>query len=101
MLSVSTPSEWFKGQRCPVCDGARGKVIAYCKNILKGSYGGTEYRYERWTHRVELKELITVESGPRKGFQYFKKKRKYCLRRIAAHRVYKMRDGGRTRQDER
>jgi len=74
--TVEAPNTWVKGQRCPKCGGRRGKVIAYNLAERTGQYG--TYRYHRFTHRVELKERKTIASGPRKGFQYFAKKRKYC-----------------------
>jgi len=73
---VEAANKWVKGQRCPKCNGRRGKVIAYNLTTRKSPYGS--YRYHRFTHRVELKERLTIRSGPRKGFQYFAKKRKYC-----------------------
>ena len=73
---METANKWVKGQRCPKCAGKRGKVIAYNVAERTGPYG--TYRYHRFTHRVELKERRTIRSGPRKGFQYFAKKRKYC-----------------------
>ncbi len=51
-------------------------VIAYNLVVRSGPYG--TYQYHRFTHRVELKERRTIKSGPRKGFAYFAKKRKYC-----------------------
>ena len=69
-------NKWVKGQRCPKCNGQRGKVIAYNVVTRTGQYGS--YKYHRFTHRVELKERLTILSGPRKGYQYFAKKRKYC-----------------------
>ena len=51
-------------------------MIAYNLVTRSGPYGA--YQYHRFTHRVELKERLTIKSGPRKGFQYFAKKRKYC-----------------------
>jgi len=73
---VEAPNKWVKGQRCPKCNGRRGKVIAYNLVTRRSRYGS--YRYHRFTHRVELKERLTIKSGPRKGLQYFAKKRKYC-----------------------
>jgi len=73
---VEASNKWVKGQRCPKCHGQRGKVIAYNVATRKSRYGS--YQYHRFTHRVELKERLTIKSGPRKGFQYFAKKRKYC-----------------------
>ena len=73
---METANKWVKGQRCPKCHGQRGKVIAYNVATRKSPYGS--YQYHRFTHRVELKERLTIRSGPRKGFQYFAKKRKYC-----------------------
>jgi len=75
-LTVEAANKWVKGQRCPKCKGQRGKVIAYNVVTRKSQYGS--YQYHRFTHRVELKERLTIKSGPRKGFQYFAKKRKYC-----------------------
>ncbi len=73
---MEAANKWVKGQRCPKCNGQRGKVIAYNLVTRTGPYG--TYQYHRFTHRVELKERLTIRSGPRKGFQYFAKKRKYC-----------------------
>ena len=73
---MDAANKWVKGQRCPKCHGQRGKVIAYNVATRKSRYG--DYQYHRFTHRVELKERRTIRSGPRKGFQYFAKKRKYC-----------------------
>lgn len=78
---------WVKGQRCPKCGGQRGKVIAYNMVSRKSPYG--EYKYHRFTHRVELKERREIASGPRKGFRYFAKKRKYCYLPVGAVRVTK------------
>jgi hypothetical protein len=55
-------------------------VIACAVVARKTPYG--EYRYRRFTHRVELSERLEVKSGPRKGFRYFRKKRKYCYRAL-------------------
>lgn len=73
---MDRPNKWVKGQRCPKCGGNRGKVIAYNLVTRKSRYG--EYQYHRFTHRVELKERRAIKSGPRKGFLYYAKKRKYC-----------------------
>lgn len=78
---------WVKGQRCPKCRGQRGKVIAYNTVTRDSVYGS--YRYHRFTHRVELKERRVIKSGPRKGFHYFTKKRKYCYLPIDAVLVLK------------
>lgn len=51
-------------------------MIAYNLVTRTSPYG--TYQYHRFTHRVELKERLTIKSGRRKGFQYFAKKRKYC-----------------------
>lgn len=75
-MSVEASNKWVKGQRCPKCDGRRGKVIAYNVVERTGSYG--TYKYHRFTHRVELKERRAIKSGPRKGQMYYVKKRKYC-----------------------
>ena len=73
---MEAPNKWVKGQRCPKCGGRRGKVIAY--NVAERSSHYGTYKYHRFTHRVELKERRAIKSGPRKGFLYFAKKRKYC-----------------------
>lgn len=73
---MESVNKWVKGQRCPKCGGRRGKVIAYNVAVRSGPYG--TYKYHRFTHRVELKERRTIKSGPKKGFLYFAKKRKYC-----------------------
>jgi hypothetical protein len=62
-------------------------VIAYNLVARKSPYG--EYKYHRFTHRVELKERREIASGPRKGFRYFAKKRKYCYLPVEAVRVTK------------
>ena len=51
-------------------------MIAYNLVTRTNPYG--TYQYHRFTHRVELKERLIIKTGPRKGFQYFAKKRKYC-----------------------
>ena len=73
---MEAANKWVKGQRCPKCDGRRGKVIAYNVVERSGPYG--TYRYHRFTHRVELRESKTIVSGPKKGLTYYVKKRKYC-----------------------
>ena len=78
---MDAPNKWVKGQRCPKCGGQRGKVIAHNVVTRKSRYG--TYQYHRFTHRVELREMRVIKSGPRKGFQYYAKKRKYCYLRIA------------------
>ncbi|MDG6919961.1 MAG: hypothetical protein JRN59_00340 [Nitrososphaerota archaeon] len=80
-------NKWVKGQRCPKCGGQRGKVIAYNLVTRKSPYGS--YQYHRFTHRVELKERRVIQSGPRKGFRYFAKKRKYCYLPVVAVQVVK------------
>jgi len=84
---VEAPNKWVKGQRCPKCGGQRGKVIAY-NLVTRASRYGT-YQYHRFTHRVELKERRAIKSGPRKGFPYFAKKRKYCYLPVDAVQVLK------------
>ena len=79
---MEAPNKWVKGQRCPKCGGQRGKVIAYNLVTRTSVYG--KYEYHRFTHRVELKERKTITSGPRKGLQYFAKKRKYCYLPVGA-----------------
>lgn len=73
---MAAANKWVKGQRCPKCNGRRGKVIAHNIVTRNSPYGS--YQYHRFTHRVELRERLVIKSGPRKGFQYFAKKRKYC-----------------------
>ena len=48
---METGREWFKGERCPICRGSRGKVIAFLKSVKVG-----KYLYRRWTHRVPLRQ---------------------------------------------
>ena len=84
---MDEPNKWVKGQRCPKCDGQRGKVIA-CNLVTRASPYGS-YQYYRFTHRVELKERRMVKTGPRKGFLYFVKKRKYCYLPVQSVQVVK------------
>ena len=84
---MEAANKWVKGQRCPKCGGQRGKVIAYNLVTRTSVYGS--YQYHRFTHRVELKERRVIKSGPRKGFRYFAKKRKYCYLPVTAVQVVK------------
>ena len=62
-------------------------MIAY--NVVTRTSPFGTYRYHRFTHRVELKERRAIKSGPRKGFLYFAKKRKYCYVPLEALQVPK------------
>lgn len=74
--TVDSSNEWLKGQRCPGCNGRRGKVIARILITRETPYG--EYKYWRYTHRVETAATKTIKNGRRKGYTYHVLKRKYC-----------------------
>jgi len=40
------------GERCKVCKGNRGQIVARVQVIRKSPYG--EWKYIRYTHRVRL-----------------------------------------------
>lgn len=60
-IIIGVVEEWIRGQRCPVCNGRRGKVIARIRDTHTG------YVYERFTHRVYTALGV---------------KRKYCYRKL-------------------
>ena len=73
-MSVETSSEWFKGQRCPICHGSRGKVIAFLKRVKVG-----KYLYRRWTHRLPLRRGKGIEVRQDGSLVM---KRLYCYSRL-------------------
>ncbi len=64
---MSDGANWIRGQKCPVCDGNRGKVVAKVVVRKLDRAGKPSYTYNRFTHR----------SFTAKGL-----KRLYCYQRV-------------------